>query len=194
MFKHRRFQWTYLASLGFAGVFMALMNAPSGYAPFLCGAGMRNVPCLSYSYLDQWPQFITAGMWFFPIAVNVVALVLLFEVGSNEELIDTAIWLLGILGAGIVYIFVHHWQMLSIDRGIFIDAPGLHRWSISGLTHYAFEYSVIPLAFAGLVVVLPTWIVRARRLRRKTQTHDVPRDEVSSPERRRAFVVEGGQS
>jgi hypothetical protein len=192
--KQRRYQWLYLASVGFAGLFMALMNAPSGYAPFLCGAGLRDVPCVSYTFLDDWPQFVTAGMWFVPIALNAVALVLLFKLGSNQELLDTAIWLLAVLAFGIIFIFVHHWHLVAVDRGVFIEAPALHRWSISGLVHYAFEYAIIPLGLVGLVVVLPTWLVRRRRVRRASQPAKHTQGNESRGDVRRALISDVGQA
>jgi hypothetical protein len=159
----RRYQWIYLTSLVFAGGANALLNAPSGYAPFLCGATYRDVPCMSYSWVDAWPQWITAGLWFIPIALNIAALVLLFELGTVAELKRTTWWLVGALIVGVTYVLAHHWRLVVVERGPVIDDSALHRWNVFGLVHYGFEYAVIPLAFVGVLVTGPTWLIRARR-------------------------------
>lgn len=162
----RRFQWIYLASLLFAGVANALLNAPTGYAPIFCGTTYRDVPCMSYSWVDGWPQWVSAALWFIPIALNIAALVLLFELGTVAELKRTTWCLLGALIVGVAYLLVHHWRLVVIVRGPVVDDSPLHRWNLFGLVHYGFEYAVIPLALVGVLVTAPTWLVRARRERR----------------------------
>jgi hypothetical protein len=167
--RRRSYQWIYLASLLFAGVANALLNAPSGYAPFLCGTTYRDVPCVGYTWVDGWPQWLTAALWFIPIALNIAALVLLFEVGSIAELKRTTWWLLGVIAVGVAYVLVHHWKLVVVDRGPIIDDGPLHRWNVLGLIHYGFEYAVIPLALIGLLFTAPTWWIRARRERQLHQ-------------------------
>jgi len=162
----RRWQWGYLLSVLFAGVWEALLNAPSGYAPILCGSRYPGVPCASYSWLDAWPQWFGALMWFVPIALSVVFLVLLFKCGTQRELLRSVWWLCGFVVSSIVYINVHHWHLTLKVLGVHIDDSALHRWDVWGLFHFGLEYAVLPLSLVGIVILLPTWFIRRRRERR----------------------------
>lgn len=171
--RDNRWQWLYLASIAIAGVWQAMLNAPSGYSPILCGSAYPGTPCVGYSWLDAYPSWLGAVLWFVPIAINVACLVLLFKLGSLREVGATVVWLVALVALSVVFMSVHHWHADVRDLGVVIDESSLHRWSPLGLLHNGLEYAVLPLAVAGIVVLGPTWLVRRRRSQRRAAAERV---------------------